>query len=192
MRIRKSIIAGAYLHCPDGRCGTAALAGEIGFSPSPIREALRQLEIDGLVRTAPRLGARVVAMDLSEFRELCEVRLGLESCAAELAAEKHEPADLLEVRNAFDAMERLVSAMKVKSGSLQALHVELRQEGHSAFISAIVAAAHNHWMKNEIHRLQTIEWVVSGTVYKDRIRIHSEPAGARYGDAGCWRTIARS
>ncbi|MHC2066372.1 GntR family transcriptional regulator [Bremerella sp. T1] len=64
-----------------------ALAKEIGMSRMPIREAIRQLEVEGLVRQVPRFGTIVHSLDRSEMAELYEVREALESHAAEAVAE---------------------------------------------------------------------------------------------------------
>jgi len=64
-----------------------ALAKEIGMSRMPIREAIRQLEVEGLVRQVPRFGTIVHSLDRSEMAELYEVREALESHAAESIAE---------------------------------------------------------------------------------------------------------
>jgi len=63
-----------------------ALAKEIGMSRMPIREAIRQLEVEGLVRQVPRFGTIVHSLDRSEMAELYEVREALESHAAEIVA----------------------------------------------------------------------------------------------------------
>src|SRR5438132_2081929 len=82
--IRKRILNG------DFRSGqslmTKVLAKETGLSRTPIRDALRQLESDGLVTIRARLGASVTSMDLEEYGELCGLRLALESYGAGLAA----------------------------------------------------------------------------------------------------------
>ena len=67
--LRKRILDGEYL--PGQALMTNALASEIGVSRTPIRDALRQLEADGLVTIQPRLGASVKMMDLKNFRESC-------------------------------------------------------------------------------------------------------------------------
>ena len=65
--LRKRILAGEY--APGEALMTNVLAPEIGVSRTPIRDALRQLEADGLVTIQPRLGASVKKMDLKTFRE---------------------------------------------------------------------------------------------------------------------------
>ena len=79
----------------------------IEVSRTPVRDALRKLETDGLVTIRAHLGASVKKMELKEFREMCDLRLALESHAAGLAATNHTEADLSEIRYALEAMRRL-------------------------------------------------------------------------------------
>lgn len=90
--LKKRILSGEYL--PGTALMTNALSPEIGVSRTPIRDALRQLEQDGLVTIQARAGARVKQMELREFREVCEMRLALESHAAGLAARRRTDTDL--------------------------------------------------------------------------------------------------
>ena len=103
--IRKKILNGEYL--PGRPLMTEVLAEEIGVSRTPVRDALRKLETDGLVSIQPHLGASVKKIQLKEFRELCDLRLALESHAAGLAARNRSDADLHEIRFALEAMRRL-------------------------------------------------------------------------------------
>jgi DNA-binding GntR family transcriptional regulator len=61
------------------------LAAQFGLSRIPIREALRQLEGEGLVIVHPHRGAVVSALSSGELQELCEIRQGLETTALRLA-----------------------------------------------------------------------------------------------------------
>lgn len=82
---------------------TEALATAIGISRTPVREALRKLEADGLVSIRPRLGACVKRMDMKEFYEICEVRIALEGHAAGLASKNRTDAELEEIQYALNA-----------------------------------------------------------------------------------------
>jgi DNA-binding GntR family transcriptional regulator len=62
-----------------------------------VREALRRLAHDGLVTVEPHRGAFVRSLDLGEIRELFEVRIALESEAAELAARRIDRAGITEL-----------------------------------------------------------------------------------------------
>ena len=103
--IRKRILNGDY--GPGSALMTEQLSAEIGVSRTPVRDALRQLESDGLVSIRPRLGASVKLMDRREFREMCELRLALEGHAAYLAAINRSGNELREIQQALEAMRTL-------------------------------------------------------------------------------------
>ncbi len=70
------------------------LARSLGMSISPIREAVRQLEALGLAKHVPHQGARVVAFDIDDLRDLFQVRLALESLAVRRAAARVTPDEV--------------------------------------------------------------------------------------------------
>ena len=69
---------------PGLRITETDLAARLGISRTPIREALRRLELEGLVVHTPRLGATIRVLDWSEITELYEMRAVLEGTAAGL------------------------------------------------------------------------------------------------------------
>lgn len=74
---------------PSGtRLRQEALAQEFGVSRTPVREALRKLQADGLVELQPNRGAIVRGLSPREIRDAYEVRAALEALAAQLAAER--------------------------------------------------------------------------------------------------------
>lgn len=156
--IRKRILNGEY--GPGNALMTESLSAEIGVSRTPVRDALRQLESDGLVSIRPRLGASVKQMNVKEFREMCDLRLALESHAAGLAAVNRHEADLHEIEFALEAMRRLNVAI-LAAPQEEPLIAELVKED-VRFHVAIMSAAKNDLMKKEILRLHLINRVVSG------------------------------
>jgi len=83
---------------PGERLVEDRLAESLGVSRNPVREAIRLLESTGLVEVKPRRGAYVATVDLDDLRQLLEVRVRLEGYAAELAAERRTPDDVIAVR----------------------------------------------------------------------------------------------
>jgi DNA-binding GntR family transcriptional regulator len=75
--LREKILRGEYAEGAPLR--QDALAAELGVSRIPIREALRQLEVEGLVTFSPHVGAVVSALSLGEIEELFELRAMIES-----------------------------------------------------------------------------------------------------------------
>jgi DNA-binding GntR family transcriptional regulator len=70
------------------------LSDSLGVSKTPVREALAQLRLEGLVRIYPQRGAFVFTLSAREVIDLCELRQTLESAAMRLAFERR-PADLV-------------------------------------------------------------------------------------------------
>ncbi len=73
---------------PGDRLREVDIAEKLSLSRTPIREALRRLEADGIVEHRPRIGAVIRQLSHAEIVELYEMRMVLERTAAEMAA-KH-------------------------------------------------------------------------------------------------------
>ena len=94
--LRKEILEGKLQ--PGERLMEIPLAEQIGVSRTPVREAIRMLEQEGLVMMVPRRGAFVAQMQEKGLIEVLEVRRVLEELTAELAAKRitHEQIEALE------------------------------------------------------------------------------------------------
>lgn len=82
---------------PGDRLTEADLARRLQISRTPVREAIRQLEADGLVTHVPRVGATVRSLDYSEVMELYEMRTVLEATAARMAARAASDIEISEL-----------------------------------------------------------------------------------------------
>lgn len=104
---------------PGERLMEIPLAEELGVSRTPIREAIRKLELEGFVVMIPRRGTYVANISLKDIAQVFEIRSALEELAAGLAAERItaeeieelermlvEIGDLIELKD----MERIVDA----------------------------------------------------------------------------------
>ena len=81
--LRKAILTGEME--PGERLMEIQLANKLGVSRTPIREAIRKLELEGLVIMIPRKGAEVADITVKDMRDGLEVRSALEELAATLA-----------------------------------------------------------------------------------------------------------
>ena len=88
-KIRGDILEGRFK--PGERLVEDKLSAELGVSRVPVREALRGLSMEGLVRLEPNRGATVIEVTPELVRELVEVRTLLEALNARLAARRHDP-----------------------------------------------------------------------------------------------------
>lgn len=159
--IRKRILNGTY--APGHSLSAKTLAEEVGLSRTSIREALRQLEVDGLVSIVPHLGAKVKAMGLTELSELCELRLALESHAAGLAARNRTAADLHEIKFALQEMHSLTAAI-VAAEQEQPELIEHLMSQDVRFHIAIISGSKNELIKREILRFHLINRIVSNAL----------------------------
>lgn len=82
--IREAIIDGKLK--PGERVMEVQLAEKLGVSRTPVREAIRKLELEGLLIMEPRKGAYVADVSLKDLVDVLEVRSSLEGLAASLAA----------------------------------------------------------------------------------------------------------
>jgi DNA-binding GntR family transcriptional regulator len=111
LAVRDAITSGAL--SPGMRLREAALARHFAVSTTPIREALRRLERDGLVRHAPNRGALVADFSLREVLDLLEVRELLECRGARRAAQRSSrdltaaAATIVAATDLVDHFERL-------------------------------------------------------------------------------------
>lgn len=76
------------------------LANKLGVSRTPIREAIRKLELEGLVLMIPRKGAEVAEITEKSLRDVLEIRQVLEQLAVRLACDRMEEEDLQKLRDA--------------------------------------------------------------------------------------------
>ncbi len=149
--ISAKIFNGAY--APGQKLRQEALAEEFDVSRTPVREALRQLEIKGLIVQQPRYGATVVAPTIKEIGANYWLRGELEGMAAELAARWISDADLKRLQAVHAECADAVSALyaEVNAGNAAAP----RQAGPRQAGPRQAAAPMQHWVvKNqEFHAL---------------------------------------
>lgn len=94
-QIREDILAGRYPQNEELKEKT--IADEIGVSRTPVREALRQLELEGLVRIIPNRGAFVVGISRKDIQDIYEIRSRLEGLCVKWAAAHITPEQLEEL-----------------------------------------------------------------------------------------------
>jgi DNA-binding GntR family transcriptional regulator len=101
--LRQSIIDGSL---PSGEeLNQAQIAERLGISRGPVREALGQLEQEGLIRIVPYKGVVVTPLNPTYVRELYSLRSALETFALRLGMERRDAEDL-------DTLARIVAAMR--------------------------------------------------------------------------------
>lgn len=108
--LRKAILTGQLK--PGERLMEVHLADKLGVSRTPIREAIRKLELEGLVIMIPRRGAEVARITEKSLRDVLEVRRALDALSVELACERITEQELEELRQACEEFERVARVSK--------------------------------------------------------------------------------
>ncbi|BAF58278.1 MAG: GntR family transcriptional regulator [Pelotomaculum sp.] len=146
--LREAIILGRLK--PGERLMEIQLAEEMGVSRTPVREAIRKLELEGFVVMVPRKGAYVAGISLKDIADVFEVRAALEGLAAGLAAERITEEEM-------DELER--SLLKISTGVEEDFNAIV--EGDSSFHDLIYKASRNQrlvsiitHLKEQIHRFR--------------------------------------
>ncbi len=152
--------AGTQLSEPD-------LAKQFGMSRTPVREALRQMENEGLLDYAPRFGAMVRVPERDELGEMYAVREALESYAAAEAAEKISPLDLEKLVDAFQQMGEIGDRFR-DSGRAVLDGPLLRDfiQADITFHKVIIAAAGNRYMSKILDDTRLLVRVFTATFWQ--------------------------
>ena len=106
--LERDILSGKY---PRGEVlSELRLSEELGVSRTPVREAIRKLEKEGLVTIEPRKGAYASDISIKEMVDVLEVRQYLESLAAGMAASRITPEEKLKLQEATDAYKQAIES----------------------------------------------------------------------------------
>lgn len=143
-QLRDLILSGRL--APGERLVAHDLAARMGISRTPIREAIHQLEREGLVRVAPNRETIVTAYTAADVREIYQVRAALEGMAARLAALTRDEACVTLLFALWEKMKEVVDAGGPREDYTD---VDLR------FHDTILAAAGNMRLHDAVARLRS-------------------------------------
>lgn len=159
--IRKAIISGQF---PAGmRLMELQLAEEMGVSRTPVREAIRKMELEGLVVMVPRRGAYVADISIKDINEVYEVRTALDVLSAGLAAERIDK----------DQIREMQELLAVEPGLVEAKDYPKIVENDTAFHDVIYRASGNKRCMNIISNLREQITVIRGRsmTYPGRLEV---------------------
>lgn len=110
--LRQAILTGELK--PGERLMEIHLANRLGVSRTPIREAIRKLELEGLVTMIPRRGAEVAQITEKSMSDVLEVRRAMDVLCVELACERITEEELAQLKEACGYFEQVVRTKDVK------------------------------------------------------------------------------
>ncbi|WP_404312773.1 GntR family transcriptional regulator [Agrococcus terreus] len=139
--IRASIVRGEL--APGSRITEKSIELRLGVSRTVVREALRQLESERLIRIHPGVGPMVTELTADEARQLYEVRAALEAAAARLAASNADEAGIRALREAFG---------RIPEQAPRSLDELLTIKGE--FYDALIAASRNPIIGEQLANVQ--------------------------------------
>lgn len=156
-RIREDILSGKYKQNEELR--ETAIAGELGVSRTPVREALRQLELEGLVSIIPNKGAYVTGITAKDIKDIYSIRSLLEGLCARWAADNITAEQLDEL----EEITYLTEFHAKKKHYDQVL--ELDNKFHEVLYSASDSKLLNHMLSDFHHYIQNVRkiTIASGT-----------------------------
>ena len=110
--LRQAILRGEFK--PGERLMEIQLANKLGVSRTPIREAIRMLEQEGLAVTTPRKGAEVAKMTLKDMEDVLEIRDALDELAVRIACQKISDEQLKQLEDMKELFEKSTQTGNVK------------------------------------------------------------------------------
>lgn len=153
-RLKAAIQAHEFM--PGDRMREADLAEWLGISRTPTRDALRQLEAEGLLEAATRRGLVVATLDQQRVSEIYDVRAALESLAARRAARQSTQAEIALLRENIRRQEEM-----------EPKEIENLLQLNSQFHTAIYRASRNRYLIAALQSLETPLALLPGTTYAD-------------------------
>lgn len=194
--LREMIIGGEVR--PGESLRQRDLASRFGVSQTPVREALRRLEAEGLVVNDPHRGASVNESEHGAVEDQGHVRAVLEALGAQLAARHMTPQHLEEIRRMNSVMENMADDNPNYAAANRAFHFKVYEIAGSPLLLSLMRllwqslllgpmatrAHHESWLQHErlINALAEGDGELAGEIMKEHI-LGSGAYAARTADA---------
>lgn len=143
--LKIAIIEGSYE--PGDKLIDRVLAEDFNVSTTPVKEALRQLEKEGLINTIPRKGSFVADHIMSSIEEIAWLRAALEGVAARLASSRRTDEDIVKLNKVIDDME-----IATKNQDMDKL-----RSYNTLFHDLILSTSKNSYIVNQIESVRVYD-----------------------------------
>ncbi|HEX3030102.1 MAG TPA: GntR family transcriptional regulator [Clostridia bacterium] len=166
--LREAIIVGELK--PGERLMEVQLAEKMGVSRTPVREAIRKLELEGLVEMLPRKGAHVADLSVKDLMDVLEVRASMDGLATALSAARITDEEIKELKNIHNQFANYVEKDNLK-GSIKK-DVEFHDIIYrSSRNDKLIQITNN--LREQIHRFRVI-YLKDYVSPKELVREHEE------------------
>ncbi|WP_366658438.1 GntR family transcriptional regulator [Fodinicurvata sp. EGI_FJ10296] len=152
--LRRSIMEGDV--APESRLIIADIAGRLGVSSIPVREALTKLQADGLVVIEPYVGARVTPLAADAIDEIFHHLESLETYTTLAACRKATPEHLEAIKAQLLAMDRLVDDPALWSVRNAEMHHLICDIADTPVAKALLGQVLDHWYRLSQHYMQDV------------------------------------
>lgn len=164
--LRRRILAGELTQGQS--ISQEQLAAELGVSTTPLREALRRLDAEGLVNLDAHRDARVTRLNAEEARSLFEIREKLDPLAAKLAATRRTDADVSAIESALKDLEPLSTSTGFESLLVhRAFHRSVYTASHNPLLSSLLEGL---WDKADRYRQVGLQSKPDSAEDRERVR----------------------
>lgn len=109
--LRNAIVQGEFQ--PGERLMEVTIANKLGVSRTPVREAIRMLELEGLVVMIPRKGAEVANITVKDLKDALEVRMAIEALSVRLACKRIDEKGKAELKQVCIAFREAINSKLV-------------------------------------------------------------------------------
>ncbi len=164
--LRQSILTGELK--PGERLMEIHLADKLGVSRTPVREAIRRLELEGLVTMFPRRGAEVAQITEKSMCDVLEVRRTLDALCAELACDRITENGLACLKQACDYFEQCVGTKdtrKIAQADVSLHDIIVEATGNQRLIQLV------NNLSEQMYRYR-FEYIKDGSQHENLIREH--------------------
>lgn len=166
--LREAILKGELK--PGERLMELQLASKLGVSRTPIREAIRMLQQEGLAVTIPRRGAEVAKMTEKDMQDVLQIREALDILAVQVACRQINDAQIAELeqaRNDFEAATESGEVKKLAEADVRFHDVIYEATGNPKLVSLL------NNLREQIYRYR-VEYLKDESTYPMLIREHMQ------------------
>ena len=155
--LKEKIIKGTIK--PGTKISEGEIAKQMGVSRTPIREAMRKLEVDGLVIMNPNKGGQVIDFSIEDLQEVLQIRKLLEGFAAYIAAKKISDKEIIKLGEIIEKMRNAATKSDIATYTnlnSQFHNVILKLSGNKRLIR-LCSSLSGHEYKFQIEALTLLE-----------------------------------